>query len=69
MIDIKIDKENMQVEVFANDLMVKSEAIDKAEFKGYMNELAKSDLMLEALRITARMMKPRSYEFKDVDHG
>ena len=59
----------MQVEVIANDLVVKTEAIDKDEFKGYMLELTKSDLMLEALRLSAKMMKVKSYTFKDINHG
>jgi len=65
MIDILIDKESMKVEVIVNDEVVKIEELDKDSFKDYMVELS-NDLMLEALRLTARKMKPKSYLFKGV---
>jgi len=65
MIDVLISKEDMTASVIINDEVVKVEDINKEEFKDYMVELS-NDLMIEALRLTARKLKPKSYLFVNV---
>ena len=65
MIDIKVNKALMQIDVIQNGKTVKTESLDKDSFKSYMHELADDD-MLDGLRVSTRLFKPSYYEFKDV---
>jgi len=65
--DILINKEDMTASVLQEDKVLANEELDASSFKEYMNELSKDELMLEALRLTARKMKPSSYLFKDIE--
>ena len=54
-------------EVIKDDVVVKSVENTGDMFKNYMYEMCgDNELMLEALRLTAKKMKPISYTFKDV---
>ena len=55
----------MKAIVLANDVEVKQEDITAEEFKAYMNELSHDD-MIDALRKSAKLFKPKSYTFKGV---
>lgn len=65
--DIKIDTTNMQVSVLSGTTVMKTEDITVDELRGYMAELCKDELMLNALRLTARKMKVTSYIFKEIE--
>ena len=54
-------------EVIIDDVVVKSVENTGDMFKEYIYELCgDNDLLLEALRITAKKIKPISYTFKDI---
>ena len=60
--DIKIDRTNMEVSVIKDDEVLKSESLTAEEFKEYMVELSKDD-MIEPLRKVSRLFKVKSYTF------
>ena len=63
--DVRLSKE--LTEVIVNDEVVKSVENKDDDFKNNMHEMCEgNELMLEALRLTAKKMKPISYRFKDV---
>ena len=63
--DVRLSKE--LTEVIVNDVVVKSVENNGDDFKNHMYEMCgDNDLMLEALRLTAKKMKPISYRFKDI---
>jgi len=64
--DVRLSKE--LTEVIVNDKVVKSVENKDDDFKNHMHEMCEgNELLLEALRITARKMKPISYRFIGVD--
>jgi len=64
--DIRLSKE--LTEVIVNDKVVKSVENKDDDFKNHMHEMCEgNELLLEALRITAKKMKPISYRFIGVD--
>ena len=64
--DVRLSKE--LTEVIVNDKVVKSVENKDDDFKNHMYEMCEgNDLLLEALRITAKKMKPISYRFIGVD--
>ena len=63
--DVRLSKE--LTEVIVNDEVVKSVENTGYMFKEYIYEMCgDNDLLLEALRITAKKMKPISYTFMEV---
>ena len=63
--DVRLSKE--LTEVIVNDEVVKSVENTGDMFKEYMYEMCgDNELLLEALRLTAKKIKPISYRFKDV---
>ena len=63
--DVRLSKE--LTEIIKDDVVVKSVENTDDDFKNNMYELCgDNDLMLEALRITAKKMKPISYTFVEV---
>ena len=55
-------------EVIIDDVVVKSVENKDDDFKNHMYEMCEgNELMLEALRLTAKKMKPISYRFVGVD--
>ena len=63
--DVRLSKE--LTEVIVNDEVVKSVENKDDDFKNHMYEMCgDNELLLEALRLTAKKMKPISYRFKDV---
>ena len=63
--DVRLSKE--LTEVIVNDEVVKSVENKDDDFKNYMYEMCgDNELMLEALRLSAKKMKPISYTFKDL---
>ena len=66
MIDIKVDKANMEIKVYKDKKLVKTEGMTNESFKEYMNELCQSEEMLNGLRKATKLFKPSFYGFKDV---
>ena len=65
VMDVRLSKE--LTEIIKDDVVVKSVENTDDDFKNNMYELCgDNDLMLEALRITAKKMKPISYTFVEV---
>ena len=63
--DVRLSKE--LTEVIVNDEVVKSVENKDDDIKNYMYEMCgDNELMLEALRLSAKKMKPISYTFKDL---
>ena len=63
--DVRLSKE--LTEVIVNDEVVKSVENKDDDFKNYMYEMCgDNELMLEALRLSAKKMKPISYTFMEV---
>ena len=63
--DVRLSKE--LTEVIVNDVVVKSVENTGDDFKNHMYEMCgDNELLLEALRITAKKMKPISYTFTGV---
>ena len=63
--DVRLSKE--LTEVIVDDEVVKSIENTGDDFKNNMYEMCEgNELMLEALRLTAKKMKPISYRFKDI---
>ena len=63
--DVRLSKE--LTEVIVNDEVVKSVENKDDDFKNHMYEMCgDNELLLEALRLTAKKMKPISYRFKDI---
>ena len=63
--DVRLSKE--LTEVIVNDEVVKSVENTGDMFKEYMYEMCgDNELLLEALRLTAKKIKPISYTFKDL---
>ena len=63
--DVRLSKE--LTEVIVNDEVVKSVENKDDDFKNNMHEMCEgNELMLEALRLTAKKMKPISYTFMEV---
>lgn len=63
--DVRLSRE--LTEVIVNDVVVKSVENTDDSFRENMYELTEgNDLMLEALRITAKKMKVKSYTFMEV---
>ena len=63
--DVRLSKE--LTEVIVNDVVVKSVENKDDDFKNHMYEMCgDNELMLEALRLTAKKMKPISYTFMEV---
>ena len=55
-------------EVIIDDVVVKSVENKDDDFKNHMYEMCgDNELLLEALRLTAKKMKPISYRFVGVD--
>ena len=64
--DVRLSKE--LTEVMVNDEVVKSAENKDDDFKNHMYELCgDNDLMLEALRLSAKKIKPISYTFIGVE--
>ena len=60
--DVRLSKE--LTEVIVDDEVVKSVENKDDDFKNYMYEMCgDNELLLEALRLTAKKMKPISYRF------
>jgi hypothetical protein len=66
IMDIKIDRENMNIQVLQGDKVLKTEELDADSFREYMRELCRDNIMLDALRLSAKKMKVKSYEFKEM---
>ena len=63
--DVRLSKE--LTEVIVNDEVVKSVENTGDDFKNNIYEMCEgNDLLLEALRLTAKKIKPISYRFKDI---
>ena len=62
--NIKINKENMIVEVINNNEVLKTEELGKDSFRDYMVELSGDNL--DVMRKVSKLFKPKSYEFKDI---
>ena len=63
--DVRLSKE--LTEVIVNDEVVKSVNNTRDDFKNHIYEMCEgNDLLLEALRITAKKIKPVSYTFMEV---
>ena len=63
--DVRLSKE--LTEVIVNDEVVKSVENTGDDFKNHMYEMCgDNDLLLEALRLSAKKMKPISYTFMEV---
>ena len=64
--DVRLSKE--LTEVIVNDEVIKSVENKDDDFKNHMYELCgDNDLMLEALRLSAKKIKPISYTFIGVE--
>ena len=65
--DVRINTNPLSVDIINKEEIMKSKDISVDEMRNYMYEMCgDNDLMLEALRLTAKKMKPISYRFKDI---